>query len=294
MGAHTGAERAVRIGGLGLGIVVLAIALSSVAAAAPVPGTARVYVSPYAGAKATTDHVTQSETCAVGKLTSPPKFDARLGAGTADLLSDGTSCAKQSIGQPISSEAVSDVFLNVPISFRGLHHGFTFNFSVDGNATTGVHLAGLCPLATVPSSGTNSQYCDLSAQTGFIISVRVLDRNGTILGGGFGHFAIDANSQLDNSSSCTSHGVCTYYNYSSPASGANYSGWSNFSIKFTVPAHDLAPAGGHYVIWVSYTLQTDIQIEGYPRAAPLGSSAYATATLAGGGFGFKLDSITIG
>lgn len=277
-------------GSAGAAALAVAVLVAGPSVAAPVPGAITIHTAPYKGAKASTAAIVGSATCAPARIYQAPHFDVHTGIGGLNISSASTTCKKGTLGQPVTSSASTDAFLQVPVVVRGDHHALFVNVSVDGQAAASAAVVGHCPGVAVPPTGSATQYCDLYAEAMFLVTVRLLNPTGVFVYGGYGRVPIDAYASWDNSTTCSHTGKCRYYNVSS-ASG-NFTGTTNVSVNFTVPARVFKAGNDHFVVWIQVLGEAYTEIDQYPAALPLGAAVLANLDLGSPGHGFKLTSIT--
>lgn len=293
-GGHTRAIRRFRsvpwAGGFGA-VLVVCLLSTPLSDAGPVSGVGTHY-APYNGAIAATTQSVDTGTCAPARITHPIHYDPHTAVTKLGLTANVTQCRALPRISGLAADVGSELYLQIPIRFHGVHRTISLNWTLSGNATTSVNPGGPCPRAAIPPKGYASEYCYLSSSVDVVVTAELLSAGGVILS--YGQYAepIIASSGWENQSTCTHTGNCTYYSYNS-TTGANFSGPLSFETNITPTARELRQYPGPYLLIASIDAEVFSTLTSYPAILPYGASAGATLDLQGPTFGMRLQWIQV-
>jgi len=261
------------------------------------PAGGKTWMAPYHGVAQSTSSSRQLGTCSTSNLTLLPTFTPRSGVSRANVSASTASCTGVPPASSFVAFAVGDRILSIPITFIGTHHTLELNWTFSGNASTAIRLAGSCPSAKVPASGSSYQYCDLSANAEMDVTWRLLNQSGVILpeSGGNG-FSEGAYSEYDVNSQCSAKtSSCTNSTYSQlgTAAGGNWSGTFTHTFSFKLTPRGLVGQNHHYILWIQILAEAYTEFEFYPSQGFYGTMASAALNFNAPGYGAKLNSIAI-
>ncbi len=295
-----------RVPGVGL-VLVAAVTivgglLASPAGAGATPGFSKTYRLPFAHLSEATLSQQDVGTCSHGALGLVPTYNRGTGSSFANASASTTACPNPASNTTDAGvyEAVEigSRFLTFPISFPGTHRNLSINFTVSGNLTSSLQIAGSCPIATLSAKVNTEQECSLQAYSWVGVSWTLLDLDGThvrTIGGATG-IQVIAYSSVYSRSSCTARtGTCSNLTLvqTGTASGGN---WSHSFVQtqtVTFDPKDLKGQGGHFLLLIELQAGAETQFSYIGKVGYLGTHGAAHVNFNSPGYGVTLHWISV-